>query len=274
LIEAEAALEAALKQAQSYNSDDRRLAAAFNALGDLKMIQGDTGKAEILFRRGIVILEKSVDSSSPELTVALAYLAEACATNGKTDEALRLYRRALSLTNTDPYRYSESAARLADIASLEKALGHEQQAEASYRRALTITENALGPEHRLVAERLNDLALFHHTLGQFAKAEPLYTRALSIKEKILGPGHPEVIAALNDLALFDEAQGNDIAAESRYQQALERIERTHGRDSPKLISTLEHYSHLLRRTKRNTQADGLDARSSSLTRRNRTQAKP
>jgi hypothetical protein len=90
----------------------------------------------------------------------------------------------------------------------------------------------------------------------------------------LGPGHPEVIAALNDLALFDEAQGNDIAAESRYQQALERIERTHGRDSPKLISTLEHYSHLLRRTKRNTQADGLDARSSSLTRRNRTQAKP
>ena len=44
----------------------------------------------------------------------------------------------------------------------------------SERRALTILEKALGPEHPDVAHSLNNLARLCHAQGQYAEAQPLY----------------------------------------------------------------------------------------------------
>ena len=267
LPEAEAALSAALARAEKFGPEDPRLAFALDALGDLRSAQGDPARAEPLFRTALGILEKAAGPDAPETTSALAYLAEACAAQGRPAEAAKLLRRAIASAETDPRRYAEAAARLSDLASLERAMGRSEQAEAAYRRALEVTEAALGPENRLVADRLTDLALFEHDRGRFDEAEPLYRRAFDIKEKLRGPGDPEVAAALNDLALFEEARGMDAAAETLYQKALEQGERAHGRDSPLLLPTLNNYAHLLRRTKRLDRAAALEGRAKALERR-------
>lgn len=267
LPEAEAALSAALARAETFGSDDPRLAFALDAVGDLRAAQGDAARAEPLFRRAVAILDKAAGPDAPETTAALAYLAEACAAQGKPAEAAKLLRRAIASAEKDPARYAEAAARLSDLASIERAAGRGEQAESAYRRALEVTEAALGPEHRLVADRLTDLALFEHDRGRFDEAEPLYRRALDVKEKLRGPGDPEVAAALNDLALFEEARGMDAAAEALYQKALDQGERAHGRDSVLLLPTLQNYAHLLRRTKRESRAAPLEARARVLERR-------
>ena len=55
------------------------------------------------------------------------------------------------------------------------------------KRALAISEKALGPEHPDVAISLNNLALLYRAQGRYAEAEPLLKRALAISEKALGP---------------------------------------------------------------------------------------
>ena len=72
---------------------------------------------------------------------------------------------------------------------------------------------------------------------------------------------------MNNLALFEEARRMDSAAEELYQKALEQGERAHGRDSALLLPTLNDYAHLLRRTRRETKAAGLEARARALERR-------
>lgn len=267
LSEAEPALESALARAEAFRPGDVRLASSLNAFGDLRMAQGLPAKAEPLYRRALAIMEKASGPDSPETAAAVAYLAEACAASGKDAEAARLLRRALNSAQTDPKRHAEIAARLSEFAGLQRSLGRDDEAAAAYRRALAVTEKALGPENRFTADRLTDLALFHHARGDFAEADSYYQRALAVKEKILGPGHPETEAAMNDLALFYEAQEKLDDAEALYKRALAQLERAHGKSSPRLAATLGHYAHLQRRRGRAVQAASLEARANALLQR-------
>ncbi len=262
LAEAEPALEAALASAQG---DELRFASSLNALGDLRMAQGAPDKAEPLYRRALAIMEKTSGPDSPETAAAVAYLAEACALSGKEAEADKLLRRALASAEKDPKRHAEIAARFSELAVLQRALGRDNEAALAYRRALEVTEKALGPENRFAADRLTDLALFHHARGDFADAETYYQRALAVKEKILGPGHSEVESALNDLALFYEAEDKLDDAEELYKRALAQLELAHGKNSPRIAATLGHYAHLQRRRGRAAQAAALEARARALT---------
>ena len=80
-----------------------------------------------------------------------------------------------------------------NLAALSYAKGDETEADRLYRRALTIKEKVLGPEHPDVAMTLNNLAVLYKAAGNYAEAEPLYQRAITIFEAALGPNHPKVI---------------------------------------------------------------------------------
>jgi Tetratricopeptide repeat len=54
-------------------------------------------------------------------------------------------------------------------------------AEPLYKRALAISEKALGADHPAIAVRLNNLAALYHAQGRYADAEPLAKRALAIE---------------------------------------------------------------------------------------------
>jgi tetratricopeptide (TPR) repeat protein len=55
--------------------------------------------------------------------------------------------------------------------------------EALFRRALDITEKALGPDHFHMASALNNLALVLQDKGDYAGAEPLFRRELAIRKR-------------------------------------------------------------------------------------------
>ena len=103
--------------------------------------------------------------------------------------------------------------RLNNLAGLYRAQGRYAEAEPLYKRALAISEKALGPEHPDVGTSLNNLAVLYQAQGRYAEAEPLYKRALAIDEKALGPEHPDVATSLNNLAVLYGAQGRYAEAE-------------------------------------------------------------
>lgn len=88
------------------------------------------------------------------------------------------------------------------------------------KKALSLRENALGPEHPDIAISLNNLAVLYQNQELYAEAETLHKRSVAIKEKALGPEHPDVAVSLNNLARVYEEEGRYAEAEPLYQRSL------------------------------------------------------
>src|ERR1700730_1494241 len=116
---------------------------------------------------------------------------------GKSTEALPLYKRALAIREKalGP-DHPNVAASLDSLAGVYLAPGRYAEAEPLHKRALAIYEKALGPDHADVATSLNNLAELYRNQGRYAEAEPLHKRALAIREKALGLDHPAVATSL------------------------------------------------------------------------------
>ncbi|CAM9940130.1 unnamed protein product [Ectocarpus fasciculatus] len=84
--------------------------------------------------------------------------------------------------------------------------GKNDEAEALYRRAITIDEKLYGSNHPEIATDLNNLACFLKSQGKHDEAEPLFERSQAIREKALGGEHPDVATSLNNRASLMELQ--------------------------------------------------------------------
>jgi CHAT domain-containing protein/Tfp pilus assembly protein PilF len=105
-------------------------------------------------------------------------------------------------------------------------------------RALSLSQQALGPDDVYVAIVMKDLAEITAAMRKPQEAKPRYERALQVLTAKLGVGHPQTI--------FVESRLGDVyvdledypKAEQLFNQALENEERILGRDDPLLVGTL------------------------------------
>jgi multidrug efflux pump subunit AcrA (membrane-fusion protein) len=95
---------------------------------------------------------------------------------------------------------AKKCARLNNLAALYQATGRLAEAEPLYRRARSIKEKLLGPDHPDVAMTLNNLAVLYKKLGRREEAAQLYQQALSIFESALGPEHPQAVTGRENYA--------------------------------------------------------------------------
>ena len=77
-----------------------------------------------------------------------------------------------------PLTFSQSPGQLVgdsllNLAIVQQDMGAHDAAKASYSRAQTIYELALGPDHPRVATALHNLALLHQKTGAYAEADAL-----------------------------------------------------------------------------------------------------
>jgi hypothetical protein len=91
-------------------------------------------------------------------------------------------------------------------------LQHEQ-AESFFSRALTIMENAYGPNHPDVAKCMANLASSYMNQQKFDLAEPLLVQSLQTLTKSLGPYDPAVASVLTRIATLYRKTGRNEAAE-------------------------------------------------------------
>ncbi|MBI2154963.1 MAG: CHAT domain-containing protein, partial [Candidatus Rokubacteria bacterium] len=138
------------------------------------------------------------------------------------------------------------AFTLNSLGSLLWQTGDYAAARPLYERALQIREQALGPNHPLVAVTLNSLGLLSRQTGDYAAARPLYERALRIREQALGPTHALVAMSLNDFAELLRFTGDYAAARPLYERALQIREQAFGPNHPAVAMTVNSLAELLR----------------------------
>jgi tetratricopeptide (TPR) repeat protein len=127
----------------------------------------------------------------------------------------------------------ERAGRLLDRASTYlRVRGQYRQAEPLARRALALTETALGPEHRETAWRHDELGRVLRELGRLDEAYTEFQQALTISLAALGPDHPDIGTCRNNLGRILRELGRLDEAHTEFEQALAIGLATLGPDHP------------------------------------------
>ena len=188
--------------------DHPSTATSLNNLALLYNSQGLYSQAEPLYKRALAINEKALGPDHPDTATSLKIWHFCTAARGSTARPSR--------STSVPWRSERKPwdritpippASLNNLALLYSSQGLYSQAEPLYKRALAISEKALGPDHPSTATSLNNLATLYNNQGLYSQAEPLYKRALAISEKALGPDHPSTATSLNNLAVLYRQPG-------------------------------------------------------------------
>ena len=144
------------------------------------------------------------------------------------------------------------------------AQGKLREAEPLFRRALTVAEAELGPEHPDTARTLQDVGGLVQALGRPTEAEPFLRRALAITERGSGSDHPDVARILNDLAELFLATNRLNEAEPLLRRALTIWEQDLGPNHPDVALALNNLSWLLQAENRLDEAEPLLRRALSV----------
>lgn len=177
-IEAVKLYTAAVKEAERFGPNDRRLATSLNNLGVLSMFQGRPAQAEPLLKRALKIRKKALGPGHPAVAQSLNNLAAFYNDQGKEPAADALYRQALAI--------EEKALRearpgvgdtLAHLAEIYTEKGQSVEAEPLMWRALAIAKRApAGGSTGVVASRRN-YALLLKAAGRDAEAKKIEAQA-------------------------------------------------------------------------------------------------
>jgi tetratricopeptide (TPR) repeat protein len=132
-----------------------------------------------------------------------------------------------------------------EVANFLRDNGQYAAAGRMYRRALELSERALGPEHPNTLTSVDNVATMLQDTGDYAASEPLRRRALAGFERVLGPDHPHTLKCLNNLAMLLAELGGLGAAEQFLRRALQGCESVLGPEHPLTLTFTTNLAGLL-----------------------------
>lgn len=146
-------------------------------------------QAEPLFREVLAIYEKGDDAI--RVGRALTNLAVNLEFQDRHAEALKLYLRGVEkLSKAEGYERSGLAEAHSGVGRMHQSEKQYPQAIASFRKALAIRIEVLGPEHPLVGMDYHNLALALRDGKQRREARAACAKALAIRQVKLPADHP------------------------------------------------------------------------------------
>ncbi len=228
---------------------------ALQALGRVRLAQGQYSEAESLLKESLEIAQRRPGRNLLEVAWALNELAACYKHMARYPEAGQLYQQALSIAESalGP-NHHEVATIYHNLGDLEHAASNPERGEPFARRALRIHVRTLGPEHPAVAADEASLAALLDQQRKYDEAICLYGRALSIFERDHGPEHAEVAVILNNLAAIFVVKGRGEEAERLYRRALAIKKKLLGQNHPDVAVTLNNLAMLLQVRRRYSEA--------------------
>jgi tetratricopeptide (TPR) repeat protein/predicted Ser/Thr protein kinase len=151
------------------------LAHGRNNVGYALLNLGDYDRAEPLLRQAVADFERILGKEHPLTANGIESLGELEWKRGDLGRASELLERALAvfdakLDRDDP---SSTAVALHALACVRRDAGRSKESEALFRRALSIRESKLGPEHPNTRLTRSEYAKLLRSTGRAAEAEVL-----------------------------------------------------------------------------------------------------
>lgn len=179
------------------------LAHTYNMIADMHLSSGDAEACIPHFQNAREIYEFSGESDSVDMAILLSNLALANEEIGEEEEALSLYKSALSVrlkqdeqvSGNLPKNHPEMKTRklaIADIyghmGMLLDEAGDQDAAMEMYEKALSLRKNyrMSKDDDSAVADILHNICIVHRTRGDYLQALKCYLKSLPILRKVLG----------------------------------------------------------------------------------------
>lgn len=192
--------------------------------------------------------EAAAAAMSPQLAQAelLARQAADLVRARDFEQALRISRRALALTEEAGVQDGTLASRLIDTGAIHARLGQDAEALQLYRRALALQRKLLAPGSAALGDALQRLSLLVSDLNRNREALPLQEQAVAIAEQLHGKDHPLVAERITNLGYLHEGLGDYARAVPLYERALAITKAAHGPEHPSVAVALNHLARSYR----------------------------
>jgi len=166
----------------------------------------------LLYRRAILIRERTLGRDSPALAATLSNLSVQLTRDGSPediDEGERLLRRGLEIRQQvygeEHYEVAHSLNLLGNLMQYQRK--DYAEAEKLYTKSLRIRCKYYSRHSERVGQTLNNLAALARAQGQPERAERLLVECLEIREKVSGGVHPETHKTAQQLMQLYRNQG-------------------------------------------------------------------
>jgi tetratricopeptide (TPR) repeat protein len=137
------------------------------------------------------------------------------------------------------------------------------EAESTLKRSRSVREKYFGATSDEVALATTELADFYTRHDRFSDAESLYKELMDRAKKNSAPD-VWALPILAQQAKIYSSQGKDVELEAVYQHQIEIYEKTFGKQNIALAKPLEDCASLLRKGKRNAEAETLEIRARTI----------
>lgn len=164
---------------------------------------------------------------------------------GKYDEALQLYQKALHNVEGWPVSDEISKAMISgNMAGILEDQGKFDEALKLYEHNLFIEEREWGPDNPAIAMTLCGTGRLLAKQSKYEEAQLLLERGQCIVEKSLGPDHPKMAALLDNMAGLLREQGKLAEAMPLLQRALCIAEKAWGFEHPSVADIVNNMARL------------------------------
>jgi CHAT domain-containing protein/Tfp pilus assembly protein PilF len=161
------------------------------------------------------------------------------------EEGRALLARAEATQGADSPEVAAVLDKLVEALWRADRLGEETFALA--RRAVSIREAALGPDHLDTATSLNNLGSVYLMAGRYDQATLAYGRAYGIRLEALGRDHHDVAVVLNNIAQVEYVLGDFAAAREKTEEAIRIFTVHYGAEHPRVADLVDNLGRILLR---------------------------
>jgi len=204
---------------------EAELALALESQSDFYRSMGEDRLAEQGYLEGLHFLKRNegFEVERARINSSLAVLYDFGQEPGK---AKRYYLRAIEhFESLEPTSNLDVADFCNNLAFIYEAEGNFDEAENSFKRALTLTQAELGMDDEMTALRYNNLGTFYFKRDEQARAKELHLTALNVRKRLLGERHVDTAESHHNYALVMVRQGRVDEGFEHFELALRAFEK-------------------------------------------------
>ena len=219
-----------------------------DSLGALAAIRTGLGELDVageLDERRLALALDAEPVDVAEVADARQELGRHLVSVSRPEEASAHFLAVMAMVDEEavpPAKVAEATRALADV---QRMTGHLEESETTARRALALTDAALGASSAAGAFARGTLAQTLGRLGRVEEADALFQSAVDTLERTLGPDNDYRLKTLSNLSVLRLNSGNLAGAEALLRQIVEISERVLGPRHPSVGDYLQNHATVL-----------------------------
>ncbi|MBT6143571.1 tetratricopeptide repeat protein [bacterium] len=178
-------------------------------------------------------------------------LVEALIKHGKLDEAIDYYEIHRKVVGPE---HPRTLWLMHTLSSSYYHAGRHEEALAMREEVLRLRRKVLGPEHLDTLNAMHTLSFSYYRAGRHKEAFAMLEEALELDRKVVGPEHFETLGVMHNLSYFYNQAGRHKEAVAMQEELLELRRKVLGPEHPDTLNTMDELANSYHKAGRREEA--------------------